>query len=153
MPGGTGDLGEPFAGDVLEHAIGDERGQVRVAGAQVEVEEAVVVEVAEVAPHRGEDHVQPGLLGHVLEALARSGCETAGWNTGVCGWPIRPLTTSATESVVAGGEDVEPAVVVVVPGPAREALAGSVDAHGLGDVRERAVAIVADTAGRPRSGS
>ena len=70
MPEDAGDLGEPLAADVLEHAVGDQRGQARLAGAQVHVEEAVVVEVAEVAPHRGEDHVQAGFLGHVLEALA-----------------------------------------------------------------------------------
>ena len=45
-------------------------------------------------------------------------------------------------AVVAGGEDVEPAVVVVVPGPAREAVVGPVDAHRRGDVGEGAVAIV-----------
>ena len=67
---GRGDLGEPLAADVLEHPVGDQRAQVGVAGAQVEVEEAVVVEVAEVAPHGGEDHVQAGFLGLVLEALA-----------------------------------------------------------------------------------
>ena len=38
-------------------------------------------------------------------------------------------------------ENVEPAVVVVVPGPAREADLRPVNSHRLGDVAERAVAI------------
>ncbi len=58
--GGAGDLGEPPAGDVLEHPVGDQSAQVGVAGREVEVEEAVVVEVGEVAPHRAEDHVEAG---------------------------------------------------------------------------------------------
>ena len=59
-----------LAADVLEHPVGDQRGQARVAGAEVEVEPAVVVEVGEVAAHRGEDHVEAGFRGHVLECLA-----------------------------------------------------------------------------------
>ena len=82
--------------DVLEHAVGDQRGQVRVAGAQVQVEPAVVVEVAEVAAHGGEDHVQAGFLGHVLEALAAAGCGRARSRCRLCGWPSRPLTTSSS---------------------------------------------------------
>src|SRR5262249_44867497 len=69
-PGGGGDLGEALAADVLEHAVGDERFQVRVARAEVEVEVAVVVEVGEVGAHGGEDLVHAGLLADVLEALA-----------------------------------------------------------------------------------
>ena len=117
--------------DVLEHAVGDQEAQVGVAGAQVDVEEAVVVEVAEVASHGGEDQVQAGFLGLVLEASCRSRCERAGSIIALCGWPIMPFDHVRERVVVAGGEDVEPAVVVVVPGPAREALLGPVDAHGL----------------------
>ncbi len=64
------DLGEPLAADVLEHAVGDERGQVGFTGAKIHVEEAVVVEIAVVAPHRREDHVESGFLGHIVETLA-----------------------------------------------------------------------------------
>ena len=96
MPDDAGDLGEPLAADVLEHAVGDQRAQVGVAGAQVEVEEAVVVEVAEVAPHRGEDQVQAGLLGLVLEALAVHVAEEPVRSRGRAAGPIRPLTTSSS---------------------------------------------------------
>ncbi len=33
-------------------------------------------------------------------------------------------------AIEAGGEDVEPAVIVVVPGPARKTALGPIDAHG-----------------------
>ena len=54
----------------LNMRLGTSVARCRVAGAQVDVEEAVVVEVAEVAAHRGEDQVEPGLLGHVSKPLA-----------------------------------------------------------------------------------
>jgi hypothetical protein len=52
-----GDLAETQAVDILEHPVGDEGGQVRLARAEVHVEPAVVVEVAVVGPHGREDHV------------------------------------------------------------------------------------------------
>ena len=112
-----------------------------LAGPQVEVEEAIVVEVGEIASHRGEDQVEAGVLGHVLESLALEVAEEP-----VGSPPVRladdALDHVAERSVVTGGEDVEPAVVVVVPGPAREALLRPVDAHGLGHVGECPVAVV-----------
>ena len=57
------------AAHVLEHPVGHQGAQVWVAGAQVKVEKPVVVEVAEVAAHGGEDEVQAGFLGLVLEPL------------------------------------------------------------------------------------
>ena len=95
---------------------------------RVHVQEAVVVEVAEVAPHRGEDHVEAGFLGHVLEALAVQVTEEPVGITGVR-LAQQALDHIRERAVVAGGEDVEPAVVVIVPGPAREAVRGPVDAH------------------------
>src|SRR5205807_1175958 len=44
---------------------------------------------------------------------------------------------------VAGGEDVGPAIIIVVEGPAGEAGLGPVNAHGLRNVRKGAVAVVA----------
>ena len=52
------------------------------------------------------------------------------------------LDHTRERDVVASGEEVEPAVVIVVPGPAREPIARAVDAQGLGDVGEVALAIV-----------
>ncbi len=134
--------------DVLEHAVGDQGGEARVAGAQVEVEEAVVVEVAEVAPHGGEDQVQPGFLGPVLEASAGLIAEQP---VGISGVRLtdQALDHVVERTVVAGGEEVEPAVVVVVPGPARETLVRPVDPHRARDVGEGAVAVVAEQAGVP----
>ena len=117
------------ATDVLEHTVGDKDGQVRLASRQVHVEPAVIVKIGVVAPHGGEDHVQTCLLGDVLETVALQIPEQ----------PVRipevRLTEEASDhvrerAVVAGGEDVQPAVVVVVPRPAREAPFGPIDAHG-----------------------
>ena len=47
----------------LNMRLGTSDGQVGVAGGQVEVEIAVVVEVGEVAAHGGEDLVHAGFLG------------------------------------------------------------------------------------------
>ena len=53
--------------DVLEHDVGHQVGVGRLAGAQVNVEEAVVVDVAEIGAHDQQDPVEAGLLGHVAE--------------------------------------------------------------------------------------
>ncbi len=51
---------EVAAARVAEHPVGDERAHVGIAGAQVDVEPAVVVEVAEVETHAQHDPVQTG---------------------------------------------------------------------------------------------
>ena len=58
---------QPLAADVLEHAVGYQRAQVRLAGSQVHVQETVVVEITVVAAHGGEHQIQTCWLGHVFE--------------------------------------------------------------------------------------
>ena len=48
--------------DVLEHPVGDEGGQARLAGSQVEIEPAVIIEIGEVAAHGRIHAVQSGRL-------------------------------------------------------------------------------------------
>ena len=64
----VGDVLEPPAVDVLVQHVGHQRRVVGPAGPQVDVEEAVVVDVAEVRPHRQHDPVQPDLRRDVAEA-------------------------------------------------------------------------------------
>ena len=52
MPEDVGHVLELDALDVLEHQVGDQARVGHAAGPQVDVEEAVVVDVAEVAAHR-----------------------------------------------------------------------------------------------------
>ena len=74
---GGGHVLEALAPGVAEHAVGHERVEVGVAGAEVEVEPAVVVEVAEVEPMR-HHRVEPGLARHVGErAVAAVAVEAA----------------------------------------------------------------------------
>ena len=91
---------------------------------------------------------RPACLGHVLEALAVQVAEQpVGIHRGVR-LAEQALDHVVERAVVAGGEDVEPAVVVVIPGPAREAVPRAVDAHLRGDVGEGPVAIVVIELGR-----
>ena len=137
--------------DVLEHPVRHERAQVRIAGPEIEVEEAVVVEVGEVAAHRGEDQVEAGLLRLVLESCPFDVVPEA---VGEAFVPLadHPLDDVFDRVVETGREDVLEAVVIVVPRPAREADLRTVDPHRLGDVAERAVPVVVVEPARSRSG-
>jgi len=44
-----------LAGKIAEHAVGHEGGQVGIARRQIEIEEAIVIEVGEVCSHGGEE--------------------------------------------------------------------------------------------------
>ena len=112
----------------LNIRFGNESGEIRVAGAQVHVEPAVVVKVAIVASHGRENHVQARFLGHVSKPLP---CQIPVKPAGIpaVGLAEQSLDDVAQGAVVAGGEDVEPAVVIKVPGPAREAVIRPVNSH------------------------
>ena len=70
MPEERGDVGESLPPTFLNMRLGTSVAMLRLAGAQVEVEAAVVVEIGEVASHGRIHAVQAGCRGHVLEALA-----------------------------------------------------------------------------------
>src|SRR5687768_16881373 len=66
---GQGDLLEPLSLYAPEHSIGDDGVEVGIPGADVEVQPAVVVEIAVVAPHRVDGLAQQaGALGGIGEA-------------------------------------------------------------------------------------
>src|ERR1700683_5001326 len=58
--GGLGNVGEVTAFDVVEHPVGDERGEVGVAGAEIHIQPAVVVDIAEIRAHRVYGPVEAG---------------------------------------------------------------------------------------------
>ena len=91
---------------------------------------------------------RPASLSLVLEALATQVAEQPVGMSGVR-LADQALDDVADRAVVAGGEDIEPAVVVVVPGPAREAVSRAIDPHRQGDVAEGPVAVVAIQLGGP----
>ena len=138
---GRGDVAEALAGHIPEQAIGDKGLQGGVSGAQVKVQVAVIVEVAEVRAHGGKVQVEPGLAGHVLEPPAlQVAIKPIG--PAAVRQAAQPLDRGLQRAIVAGGEEIEPAVVIKIPRPAGKADFRPVDAHGLGDVGEGAVAII-----------
>ena len=88
--GGAGDLGEATAADILEHAVGNQGGEARLAGPQVHVEEAVVVKVGDSCcpwwPEPG-----PARLPWSCPRIPfPSSFERAGWNAGRAACPACP---------------------------------------------------------------
>ena len=135
--------------DVLEHEV-DVQALVRhVAGPQVDVEVAVVVDVPEVRAHRRHRPVEADLLGDVAEAVLNRGCGRGeGGSTPAIFKPIALAEHLGDPGPVVVDVEVEEAVVVVVPEPAGEAEVGAGDAELRGDVAELAVPFVVVQAAR-----
>ena len=68
-PGGVGHVFEAAPLDVLEHHVRDQARVGHPAGPEVGVEVTVVVDVAEVGPHRRDRPVEADLQAHVAESL------------------------------------------------------------------------------------
>ena len=69
-PGGIGHVFKSAPLDVLEHHVRDQCRVGHPAGPEVGVEVTVVVDVAEVCPHRRDRPVEPDLLAHFAESLS-----------------------------------------------------------------------------------
>ena len=67
-----GDVLEPPAAVVSEQHVGHQVRVRRPAGPEVDVQESVIVQVAEVRAHRQDDPVQPELGRHVAERFGRA---------------------------------------------------------------------------------
>jgi len=127
---------EPAAGrDILEappavvpeHPVGDERVEIGIAGAEVEIQPAVVVEVAEVRAHGVQHPVQPDDLRHVFEgAVAPVAVEPGPLGRAGHAQQVGHHLAHGPDAV-AGHEEVLEPVVVVVEGPAGEG--GSLAGH------------------------
>lgn len=130
-PAGGGHILEVSALGVAEHAIGNEHAEDWVARAHVKIEVPIVIEVAKVDAHRKQDFVQVRLVRNVgksavvivvvkVRAFARGG------QAQVIGRNIVDVV-----NVVAGDENVGPAIVVLVEEQRREAV-GRLSYAGLG---------------------
>src|SRR2546427_9109842 len=62
-----GDVLKTLTAVVAEHPIGNDRAQVGITRAEVEVRKTVVVEVAKVACHAKQHFIEAGFLGDVAE--------------------------------------------------------------------------------------
>src|SRR5712691_1062728 len=71
MPGtGRGtDVDKSSAPEVAKHAVRNERRDVVIARAEIEVKKSIIVEVGKIGPHGGETLVQPDFLGDVFKTL------------------------------------------------------------------------------------
>ena len=105
---------------VAEHPVGNERGKIRVAGADVEIQPAVVVEVAKVGAHRVEQFEHARLLGDVGKGAVAVVVIQPGALTGMRQTEVVGGDVAYVLDTIATHEDVGPAVVVVVPKPAGE---------------------------------
>ena len=138
---GDGDVDELLPTSIPVHVVGHQRVDGRIAGPQVEVEPAVVVEVAEVGPHRGAREGQAELPGCVVEAtLAVVPIDPD--RDAALGEPQVAAGDIRNRWFVAGDQQIDVAVVVVVPEPARKALLWSGHAELRCDIPERAVSLV-----------
>src|SRR5688572_31620939 len=119
---GQGDLLEPLSLHAPEHSIGDDGVEVGIPGADVEVQPAVVVEVAVVAPHRvdGLAH-QAGAFGGIREGAVTVVPEEPGafdldrQSEILAGHGV--LKGGGGMQIVAQHQEILPAVLIEIPEP------------------------------------
>ena len=119
--GGCGDIHEIFSVVIAKQHVGNQRPIRGVSGAEVNIQKAVVVHVAEVRAHGHEDLVQPDLCGHVLErAVPHVLVELQ--SPGVVRKAEIGTHGLIDREEVAGDEQIGPAIVVVIEEPGGETL-------------------------------
>ena len=128
--------------DIFEHQVGNEHLEGHAAGAEIDVEKAVVVDVGAVAAHHRHLAVQPDLHGDIAKTV---GPEIA-IEPGTGCFLVRHFRGGGHEVRERTGEvahvEVEPAVVVVIPEPARKRILRSRHFQFGRDVAEGAVPLV-----------
>src|SRR6266545_181671 len=136
---GGGEVGEGAVAVVVKEAVGLEARELGVAGAEVEIEVAVVIQVGDSGSHGAHGIVEAGFTGDVGKgAVAVIAEEAAG--VGVERGGMVPLLQALDDRLPrgkAGGEEVGPAVVVVVEEEGDKAVVRRLGDAGLtGDVGE-----------------
>ena len=139
-PGGGGHVLKIFPPVITKHPVRQQRAVVKPAGSEVKVGVAVIIQVSIIAAHAEERMVQPDFAGHIPEAAVVIITVEAGRFGGerpsqIVGGRLPGLMGEILYRI-SGDEDVEPAVVVVVPEPAGVALNRLADAGLLGHVRK-----------------
>src|ERR1700677_2660296 len=114
----------------------------RLTHTKIDVEEAIVIDVAEVRTHWHEDLIQPYLGGDVRKcAIVKVTIKLESFG-GDGKLQITPHHLVDGEAVIAGHKEVWPSVVIKVEEPDREAQERGLNARLAGDVGKREVAIV-----------
>ena len=138
--GRLGDVVEAPAGVVAQQDVRDQRSERRRAGPEIDVEEAVVVDVADVGAHRRHDARHAHRRGHIGEPVARVAIQLQRLRRGRLSEVM--LDELLDRVRIRHDEQIEPAVVVVVEPPRREAGERLLHAQFRGKVLEGAVALV-----------
>ena len=141
--GGAGHIHERLAVAIAQQHARSQRPVGGIARPKIDVQKAIVVDVAEVGPHRHVDLVQPGLTRHVQETAVAAVLVQLQRGGVVGQLQVRPRRFFDRREV-AGGKDVRPAVVVVVEEPGGKALPRPRDPGLLGDVGKGAVVVVVE---------
>ncbi len=147
-PGGSGDIHEILAVVIAKKHIRHQRAVGGVSGAQVNIQESVVINVAKVCTHRHKNFVESDLCGHVLEGSVLHVLVKLE-SRGVVRQPKIGTGRLLHGSRVAGHKQIRPAVVVVVEEPCGEPARVSLHASGFGDFRKRVVVVVVIEKTRP----
>ena len=133
---GCGDVLEEASLRVSIHPVRNHREQVRVAGAEVEVEPAVVVEVSEVATHGVEQPIQLHRSRDVLERAVAAIAIEARVGALVGQAEVIRRHIADIGDLVAGHEDVLPAIVIVIEKPAGKTVERLGDTRDSGNIGE-----------------
>ena len=138
---GRGDVGKKLALLIVQQDVGQHGRVAGIAGAEINVEVSVVVDVAEVCAHGHEDAIETDFGGDIAKlAVAKILVELERLGIG------RKAEIAADRfidrNVVAGHKQIGPAVIVIVEKPCGETLPWLLHASLQGDVSKSSVVIV-----------
>src|SRR5262249_4029321 len=128
------DVLKELAFGVSKHAIGDEGSQIGIACPQIEIQEAVVVQVAEVTAHGVKKMIQAHGFGDVREGAVTIVVVKARSLGLVRQSKIVRGDVAYAFEIIPGNEQVRPTIIVVVEKPSRKALDRFGNVRGHADV-------------------
>src|SRR5204862_1864231 len=117
-----GDVLKTLATVVAEHPIGNDRAQVGITRAEVEIKKTVIVEVAKVACHAKQHFVEAGFPGDVAERAVMIVPIKAGAFTVMRQAQVVSRHRADIFDPVTARENVQPTVVVEIKEPARKTV-------------------------------
>src|SRR5580658_1792941 len=139
--GGCGDVGEELAILIVQHNVRQHGSIAGIAGAEINVEESVVIDVAEVGAHGHEDAIESDISGDVAKlSVAKILVELE--RLGIGGKAEVAADRFIDRNVVAGHKQVGPAIVVIIEEPRGETLPRFLHAGLKSDVGKGSVVIV-----------
>src|SRR4030095_4806270 len=121
-PAGRGYVLKEFSFRVAEHAIWNERSKIWLAGADVKVQPAIVVQITKVHTHRDEHMIDVRFAADVGECPVAIFAEEPG-TLGFC--PNSKVICEYIAAIldhVVGDKKVRPTVIIVIEKPARKTV-------------------------------